>query len=229
MDLITNFDWNYGLTAVSILIAFIGVLYARRQTQIAENQTKKIRGIYSEEDELIPNVNAALKKMETILIEEARSGRIEIKNYGLDLGSVATWFKGNISSSSIFSEVHVLYKALLINPESSNIKPLIDGKSDLKTSVVNSRVDELNTMNLDNIKVELKSYDLPPVIHGFMINDKYLFLSFTEISEDKIVGGFLPYIFIEYNHSSILNRHHFKMFKSWFDYTWKISPTIFKV
>ena len=212
---------------ITLLIGVIALFYARRQTLAAEKQTSRIKGIYGEEDELISNVSSALKKMEPKLADEIKSGHIEIKNYGLDLGSVASWFIGNILNNKSFEDVKVDYKALLINPKSKHIKPLIDGTSDLKTKIANSRIDEFQGMDLTNMHVEVKSYDLPPIIHGFMINNKYLFLSFTEIKNKKLMGGFLPYIFIEYDHTSSLNRHQFDMFKTWFDYTWSISPTIF--
>ena len=226
---------------VSAVVAVLGVLvgvmqtkYARKQARIAEKantQNKQFKRLFSEEDQLLTNVGMVLNKLEEILMLESKSGSIQIKNYGLDLETVVPWLLNNVGLNTKLSLTHIDYKGLLINPSSNMIRYMIDEESDLKSVTVASRTEEikkLDVANLSKMEVELRQYDSPPVIHGFLINEKFLFLSFTEIQKNKIKGGSFPYTFMEYNHSSKLNCHYFNMFKTWFEYTWHISNSIYK-
>jgi len=233
---------------ITLIIAILGVvgttiqtLYARAQAQLAKKQTLKaerannqnnqFRKLFSEDDELLPNVSAVLNKLEEVLIEESKGGSIEIQNFGLDLETVVPWFVNKIGLNTLFSDVQLVYKALIIDPESKLIDAMIDGKSDLRRLTVSSRLEEIKKLDffkLSKVVVEIRSYSLPPVVHGFLLNNKHLFLSFTEIENGKLKGGTFPYVYMEFNFSSRLNRHYFNMFKTWFEHIWSSSKQTYK-
>lgn len=228
---------------LALTVAILGIvgtaiqtIYARTQTKLAKSQTLKaerassqnnqFKELFSEDDELLPNVSTVLTKLEEILALEAKSGTIEIHNFGLDLETVVPWFVNKIGTNMQLNDVHLVYKALVIDPNSELIKDMIDGKSDLNKLTVNSRLEEIKKLDffkLSKVDVEIRSYKLPPVIHGFLLNNKHLFLSFTEIDSGKLKGGSFPYVYMEFNHSSRLNKHYFNMFKTWFEHIWNSS------
>lgn len=222
------------LGIVGVVIGIVQTKYARKQTRIAEkasDQNKQFKELFSEEDELLTHVGKVLTKLENILIKESKTGYVEIKNFGLDLETVVPWLVYDIGLNNKLSKTEINYQGLIINPDSDLINSMINAESDLRSKTVESKLEEIRKLdgtNSSKLHVELRQYDIPPVIHGFLINNKYLFLSFTEVESNKIKGGSFPYTFMEYNHSSKLNCHYFNMFKTWFSHTWNMSDSLYK-
>ncbi|HZY80951.1 MAG TPA: hypothetical protein VFE50_15620 [Cyclobacteriaceae bacterium] len=227
-----------------LIIAVVGVLFGAVQTYQAfkanktvateKSKNENLKRLFGNDDQLLTNVGAVLKKIEETLIEEASTGRIEVKNLGLDLETVVPWLGREVGPNIMGSKlknVQLEYKALIVNPQSPMINRMIDGDSDISTATVTSRLEEIKRMakqNLPNTKIEIRSYDLPPVIHGFVINNKHLFISFTEVSNEKLKGGTFPYCYMEFDHTSDLNRHYFNMYRTWFDYMWDSSKPAYQ-
>jgi hypothetical protein len=169
-----------------------------------------------------------IEKVEKIIQQEYKSdGEIEIINLGLDLENVVPWFKRLIDNSD-YDDVLVRYRGLIINPESNSIKDLINGPSNIKTSIVTASLE--NSENIQNfgfsgIDFEIRSNSEIPFFHGFVIDKKHLFLSFTEVDKGKINGGNFPYLYIKIDRTSKINRHLFNMFLTWFEYLWKNAPS----
>jgi hypothetical protein len=160
--------------------------------------------------------------------------KIEVKNFGLDLETVMPWLNIRINSGE-FAGINAAFKCLIINPESPCINGLIDKGSNVSSNIVNSSINSAreieNNNELNNFELELKQYDLPPIIHGFLINDIHLFLGFTEIISGKLKGGAKPYLYLnkQEHTSSLIALHYYSCFKSWFDHYWSISKTIVNV
>jgi len=236
------------ITAIgSLIVAVIAVIFNKRQIKIAEEQTdiarrqleqanievrdqkqqiEKTRELFSEEDEYLENIYHVFDKAEKIIKEEYKiDGEIDITNLGLDLETVVPWFNKLIENSS-YDNILVRYRGLIINPEAEELKHLIDDGSNIKTSIVNSsleNIQELKSSGYKGIDIEIRSYKWPPLFHGFIIDKKHLFLSFTEINNKKMNGGKFPYIYIKVNQTSKMNKHLFNMFSSWFNLIWDSS------
>lgn len=236
-----DIDWALIIAVLGVVGTVIQTFHARKQTKLAQEQSEKVdiaksqntelKKLFSEQDELLSNVSAVLIKLEEILIEESRLGIVKIQNFGLDLETVVPWFVNKIGTNNKLSNVELIYKGLIINTDSEFIQSMIDGKSDVTQSTVKNRLEEirkLDNFQVSKVKVEIKSYDLPPVFHGFLVNDKHLFLSFTEIEDEKLRGGSYPYVYMQFNYNSKLNRHYFNMFKTWFGYIWNRSKETYK-
>ena len=187
--------------------------------------------------EIIRNVDEVLQKKILPLIREemAEHNAIIIENFGLDLHSVMPWIENQIIHSNEFDNSKVEIKSLIINPESEYLKKFIDGKSNISSNIVAASINIANSFNghedLDRFSLELRQYDLPPIFHGFLLNNEHLFLGFTEIPEGKIVGGIKPYLHLwkEGKSTSEFNLHYFKFFSNWFNYYWNISKEVANV
>lgn len=187
--------------------------------------------------EIIKNVDDVLQKkiLPIIRDESAEHQHIKIENLGLDLHSVMPWIENQIIHSDEFDNIRVDVKSLIINPDSEYIKKFIDGKSNISSKIIASSISIANDFNnhddLDRFCLELRQYDLPPIFHGFLLNDDHLFIGFTEIPEGKIVGGIKPYLHLwkDAKNTSEFNLHYFKFFKNWFDYYWNISKEVANV
>ncbi len=177
-------------------------------------------------DGTIGNVKDVESRMNKIISDEInKTGSVEILNYGLDMETVVQWIdyqlvnKPNIDS--------IIYKGLIVDIESTALRKLIDGDSNIKTHYAKHAILKMKELiskpecNKKDIDLKLRSYSAPPVMHGFMINKKHLFLGFTEIKNHKLYGGGFPYQYYKFQKSSDSNVHCFQVFNSWFDYTWK--------
>jgi hypothetical protein len=223
---------SLSIAAVSLIVIIIQTKYSRQQLKIGKEKNQKLEELFSENDELLGGMDA-MYKMNLIINEEYKSlDQISIRNMGLDLETVMPWLRNKVLTSSDLRNTPVDYKGLIINPESSCVKDFINGTSNVKKKFVEfslESADSIKEMNISNIKIEIKSYQCLPIIYGFILNDKHLFLGFTEIIDGKIMGGTTPYIYLKFNKTSKLNVHYFNMFNSWFNKFWGSSNTIIKI
>lgn len=209
----------------------------KEENAILKSNNKILVDAFPKNFEIIRDVDDVLhNKILPILSREGVKGKkILIQNFGLDLHSVMPWMQTKLILSEEFDNVYIDVRSLIINPDSEYIKAYIDGKSNISSNTISSSItigkDFANHEDLDRFSLEMRQYDLPPVFHGFLINEEHLFLGFTEISTDKIVGGNKPYLYLwrSGNSDSELNTHYFKFYKDWFNYYWQISKVVVNV
>lgn len=221
---------------LSLIIAIISTvagvgsfLYQRREFLNKKEQlsrkTEELEqlNILNSNLEIIENLSIVFDRINKLIREEILLNKVLlIKNYGLDLEQTLPWLKRNIDEK-VFKNINIEYRGLLINPDASINNELIDGESNIRTSCVLDKISlasSIRNMQLSNVKVEIKKYDIPPIIHGFNINDKYLFIGFTRVSKGKLTGGADPYLFLNYNSNSNISEHYFDVYNSWFDFLW---------
>lgn len=223
---------SLSIAIISLIVIIIQTKYSRQQIKIGKEKNSKLEELFSENDELLGGMDA-MYKMNKIINEEYKIlDQISIKNMGLDLETVMPWLRDKILTSSDLKNTSIDYKGLIINPESSCIIDFINGTSNVKKKFVETSLenaDSINEMNISNVKIEIKSYHCLPIFYGFILNDKHLFLGFTEIVNGKIMGGTTPYIYLKFNKTSKLNVHYFNMFNSWFNKFWGSSNTLIKI
>lgn len=226
-------DSNLVATIIGIVVGAIfssgGLYYARKQTYLARKETKKARQLFSGDDEYLDNVGKVLDKINTIIAQEIKSdNEIIITNFGLDLETVMPWIKNTLLENADLENIQITYRGLIINPDAEQIKNLIDGASNIQSAAVAAALanaQHITELKFTGIDFEIKSYDEVPFFHGFIIDRRYLFISFTEVVNNKMCGGTLPYLYIKLDNTSPLNKHLFSMYSSWFDYIWSHSES----
>ena len=238
------------LAIVTLFAGFIPFLLERTRSKKKESQIQKLttENIEIEKElekanksfpkdlEIIDDASDVLKDRLLPLITKLASKNIEIRieNFGLDLETVMPWINQKILTSEKLKYVNLEMKALIINPESRYLKGLINGRSNISGATINSSIEAANNLinhNLHKFSFEMRKYDLPPIFHGFLLNDEHLFLGFTEIEGGKLVGGTKPYLYLNKKNENIsdITLHYFSFFKNWFYYNWNISQEVTNV
>ncbi|WP_234733378.1 hypothetical protein [Tellurirhabdus bombi] len=220
----------FGLGNLSSIFTIIGGIAAVLTLFVRNISLKGVaKNLYKFNPSLdvMENYDDMWKKLKQILQDEFNKGYpIQIKNVGLDLEKILPDLANladdmyNKSNKLSFS-----YRGLIINSDSNHIAPLINGDSNIQSEFIKSSHKRLDLLLLknktrQNIKFAARKYDFPLVFHGLMINNKYLFLGFTEITNDKMYGSNKPYIYIEHKIKNKITNHYFSFYNHWFDYYW---------
>ena len=75
-----------------------------------------------------------------------------------------------------------------------------------------------------NVNITIAAYDEVPIVHGFLVNDKQLFISVCGIKDGRLLGSPNPYLVFEKPTVREKDRagHHFcQVFRGWFDHYWQ--------
>jgi hypothetical protein len=158
---------------------------------------------------------------------------MEIRNFAFDLELTAPWLIRNLKNHP--SLTNMSYNGLAINGAVRLIEEITGGDSDIRIDNLTVALDKLwafvnqeeNTLKARDISIEIRAYDLPPIIHGFILNDQYLYLGLTHIENGKVKGSIFPYWYLQFDKTRT-TVHLFNVYNSWFKYTWKRSHPIFK-
>jgi hypothetical protein len=194
-----------------------------------------VKNTFPKDLEIIDDVTDVLKdRLLPIIMEQAaKKKHIKIENIGLDLETVMPWINQKIISSKKLENIRFEMKSLIIDPESVFLKELINERSNISSVTINASIEVAKNLvyqDLYKFSFELKQYDLPPILHGFLMNDEHLFLGFTEIINGKLFGGTRPYLHLcKQENMSDITSHYFSFFKSWFEYYWSISKEVVDV
>lgn len=206
------------------------LIHENNSIEIELEETKKS---FPKDLKIIDDVSDVLKDhLLPIIIEQAiKKKYIKIDNFGLDLETVMPWINTKIINSPKLENVTFEMRALILNPKSEYMKAYIDGHSSISTSTITASIQSakrLSQLDLYKFKFSLRQYNLPPIFHGFVLNDEHLFISFSEIFDNKIIGGTKPYLHLckQDDNISEISMHYFNFFKNWFDYYWKTSIEI---
>jgi hypothetical protein len=199
-------------------------------------QTEEDKNCFPKDLKIIEDVGSVLQTHVLPIIRNVVSegGSIAFENFGLDMESVMTWLREKINKGE-FSGVAASFKCLIINPESPYLKELIDNRSNISSDSIKFSIASAKKFadnpDLNKFEFEMRQYDLPPIAHGFIINDTHVFLGFTEIKDGKLIGGIKPYIYLnkQQYESSQIALHYFTFFKSWFNCYWNNSNTVVNV
>ncbi|MCI5162146.1 MAG: hypothetical protein D3917_09025 [Candidatus Electrothrix sp. AX5] len=202
------------------------------KTNHASNDNENIDNIIKPEEISFPNITTVISHVSnTISKEHKEHSSLKIQNFGLDLALTLPWAMNNFLSDQ--GVENIIYNALVIDGSSDIINEYVGAgghiNPDIKATLskLNGFVDrDCNKLNARNVKIEIRAYHLPPVIHGFLVNDDNLYFSLTDIHNNRVDIVALPYLYLQKN--SERNNRLFRVYQSWFDYTWKKSRMIFK-
>lgn len=183
--------------------------------------------------EILAGVQDVVEHLQRLIATELDpEERTEMLNLGLDLEVVQTFllyrliFRKNLRN--------LRYRGLLVDAGSDLIGPIIDGTSSIHSGTAVAVVEKVNNQLAENeamleqrnITIEIRSYDLPPTIHGFLVGETHLYLGFTEFSHGKLHGGEFAYYHLRHRKSDEMTAHLFRMYRSWFDYYWNRGTTL---
>ena len=179
-------------------------------------------------DEVLDNVEMAKAKLIDIMKSCSDSSKpFRIDNYGLDLETVSTLFRYTFSHN--LANHDIIYRGLVIDPDSDAIAQVCQGKSNLSQSVAENAINilqEVDGSTESNFSIELYSYHHPPTMHGFVINDEHLLMGFTHFEQGGLIGGATPYLYLRRDRSSKFKESLFKTYTSWFNHWTRIGKRI---
>lgn len=183
--------------------------------------------------EILASVEEVLNHLQRLIMTELDpEERTDVLNLGLDLEVVQTFLLYRLIFRKNFRNLK--YRGLLVNANAELIGPVIDGGSSIHSGTAAAVVEKVNNQIVEhesllerqNISIEIRSYDLPPVVHGFLIADSHLYLGFTEFSNDKLQGGQFAYLYMQHVKSDEMTAHLFRVYRSWFTYYWNRGTTL---
>lgn len=162
-----------------------------------------------------------------IATDVAPAERTEVLNLGLDLEVVQAFLLYRLIFQRNLQNLQ--YHGMLINGKSELIQPIVDGGSSIHTGTAAAVVEKIGNqiaenaafLQRSNIAIEIRSYDLPPVLHGFLVDDRHLYLGFTEFAQGKLHGGEFGYLYLDRKHADPMTAHLFRVYRSWFEHHWK--------
>ncbi|MFK0246251.1 hypothetical protein ACIQUM_16235 [Amycolatopsis azurea] len=164
---------------------------------------------------------------QVIATDVSPAERTEVRNLGLDLEVVQTFLLYRLIFQKNLQNLD--YRGMLIDGEAERIRPIVDGGSSIHTGtaaavvekVGNQIAENANFLERNNISIEIRSYDLPPVLHGFLVDNRHLYIGFTEFSHGKLHGGEFSYLYLDRKKTDPMTAHLFRVYRSWFDYHWQ--------
>ncbi|MGW4525476.1 hypothetical protein [Amycolatopsis sp. NPDC004378] len=153
--------------------------------------------------------------------------RTEVLNLGLDLEVVQTFLLYRLIFQKNLQNLD--YHGMLIDGTAERIRPIVDGGSSIHTGTAAAVVEKVGNqiaenaafLRRSNISIEIRSYDLPPVLHGFLVDDRHLYLGFTEFAQGKLHGGEFGYLYFDSKGADPMTAHLFRVYRSWFEHHWK--------
>lgn len=198
---------------------------ARSSTPRQPNEARSVPGAPT--GEILAGVQEVMDHLQAVVLTDLESAEhTEMLNLGLDLEVVQTFLTYRVILRKDFRNLD--YKGMLLDTEADLIQPVINGGSSIHSTTARAVVDKFNHQIAENeqlldhrdISMEIRSYGLPPTIHGFLVDDAHLYLGFTEFHGGKLHGGQFSYLYLSRRKSDEMTAHLFRMFRSWFLYHW---------
>lgn len=181
------------------------------------------------------SINSAMAELKRILAEELETFKgLEILNIGLDLEVVQSFLLFDLihPPRPEFHDIH--YRGLSVWAMEGPVGELIDGNSNIQSATARNVVGKLEKAVTSGIKapgsqIEVRALVLPPVFHGFLVANRHLVISGTQVVDGKIQGGQYPYLYMRYDQNNQARQHFFELFRSWFEYLWDKGPALVKL
>lgn len=181
---------------------------AVRNLGISDTKTARdISGIRSRQDELEitstpsspvvfdpaavltdPDVHRLPGRMKSVVDKKrAQSKIVRICNLALDMKTTWTYIRDKYIHDRTITDIH--WRSLMIDPNSAAIKSL--QSHTVSTATATDKIQRMQQLfpkeraNLDDrrIHVKVRAYDSVPIMHGFLVDDDVLFLSFCGIRQ----------------------------------------------
>ena len=168
---------------------------------------------------IYPNIHAIFPDMTEIIncsLSLSKETKIEIM--GLTLYHMWEYTKNFLKNPSI-QNMNIVF--CMIDSNSPNIRCLRNNWGDTADVFYNSikRYMEDNDEELKrrSINIQIFRYNNVPVIHGILINEEHLFLSYTSWTRNDRMEGALNF-YSYYNLDSEIGKSHIEIFKNWINH-----------
>ncbi len=202
-----------------------------QKLEVSQTEIYELKNGIPNDIETSENVHESLLRLNDIIKNQGQKNKkVSIKIFGLDLQTVMPWFMTKIIHDDFYNDIYIDFKCMLINPDLNIIRPLINGHSDISKDAIHNSIKNALAIgdipNIDRLTFEMRQYSLLPIVHGFMVDDEFIGIAFTEIENKKLYGGIYQYIHGTKNAESRFMKHLFGIFSSWFDFYWGNSKLI---
>jgi|GEM_PF-6361765 len=160
----------------------------------------------------------------------SRDGRVLVKNIGLDWETTWPRFRYDLLDKLRFAPIEL--RCLLIDPDdericrhctdvvSADIARITQGKI---KAYINTRAGALRS---GGVRFEIRAYGELPVVHGFTVNERHLFMSFTKPGEQGLTGGDEVYHYCLHDPGNHVIANYLSVFDSWFELHWRGGKTV---
>jgi hypothetical protein len=211
----------YIVIILVIILCFYSLLVILVLSKLQTNNIlKKESGLNIDSQiKIYPNIQSAFSDM-TPIIEQSLSS-LKVTNVvvmGLTLYQMWEYMKNFINKSSI-EKMNITF--CMVDSSSPMIRDLGNNWNELSDGFYNSIQKYMkahqDTLNERSINIKIKRYKHIPIIHGILINDEHLFLSYTSwTKKDQMQGASNDYFY--YNINNAIGKQHIKIFKNWIDH-----------
>jgi hypothetical protein len=215
------------------IAAGVLVKAAQSSTQPAANDVYSVPTLPT--GEILAGVQEVMDHLRGLILTDLDSAEhTEMLNLGLDLEVVQTFLTYRVILQKDYRNLD--YKGMLLDTEADLIRPVINGGSSIHATTARAVVAKFSHQIAENeqlldhrdISIEIRSYGLPPTIHGFLVDDSHLYLGFTEFHGGKLQGGQFAYLYLSRSKSDEMTAHLFRVFRSWFMYHWSRGAVLCK-
>jgi hypothetical protein len=166
-----------------------------------------------------PNVQSIFQDMSKIINESVSSPReTKIEVMGLTLYHMWEYIKNYINKSSI-ERMNIWFS--MVDSSSPIIMNLDNNWDEVSDGFYNSIQKHIKIHNDDledrKINIKIIRYNHLPIIHGVLINEEHLFLSYTSWTRmDQMQGATNFYSY--YNLKTQVGKYHIGIFKNWINH-----------
>ncbi len=152
---------------------------------------------------------------------------LSVDNLGHDLGVTWSMTQEKLFNAN-FGAQNIRWRTLMVDPKSPAMKRAAG--AGFSVQVAKSRIDEIpiacraarRDLRNRNIEVEWRAYSNPVLLHGFLVNDSYLFLALAQTtSTGKLDTRSSPYWLYQAEEPHGPMSQPVAAFRTLFDYEWK--------
>lgn len=206
----------YYAAAIASLFIMIKVIF---DIEDKISQTKKVKEIFNNVHEIFPIME------KTIAEEVTKNGELDLKILGLTLFTAWPWVKMNLIENQKIRIKSIYLQMLLMDPVGLNIGQVgeswkIQADANLREIDWYLRKNK-ETLQERKVYIEVNKYDYIPTIHGFIVNDKHLFISFCIWDNNILTGADMPYQYFKRDPEDTLSLRYFYLFNNWFNHLWR--------
>ena len=174
----------------------------------------------------IANVNDVYPELYACCERALRAEKkLQVQNIGLDWKT--TWPKLRYDLLDPARFPNLLYQGLIIDPDDEEIAEHC--RYVISAAVARATIDDVQSylsqhsprLGAKAICVNVRSYARLPLMHGFCVNQRYLFVGTTTFDGNELCGGNKVYHYCEQEKGNEIVEYYLGMFRSWFSHMWE--------
>lgn len=221
-------DWRFTLEAGSEWTEWIPIGLPHHRSRILATNSRPVAAFVGAR-----NFGEVHEKVKSLLKAMQQSGRTtEVLNIALDMGY--TWNLIQDDVLNIKWEHTVKWRSLMVDPSWLSIQESNSLESMVQLSIAQGRIDQIQkfceenkqAFESRNIQFECRAYGCEPVMHGFLLDNKQLYVGF------HFSASLSPLPYLEFSATddngldADVSSQFTAVFRIWFDQQWKNARAI---